>query len=144
MANEENLKKGKKTQFRSGEEAEKNGKKGGVASGKSRRRKKCLRETAEMLLSLPMKDGKLDKLDSFSTISEKNVTVEEKMIIKQIQKAFKGNLGAFEAVIALVSEKNEANGENASGDSTKAFIEALNGAAAEVWNDEKPTADDSV
>lgn len=41
MANEENLKQeNPTTQYRSGREAVENGKKGGIASGKARRRKK--------------------------------------------------------------------------------------------------------
>ena len=40
----ENLKKGKATQFKSGEEAVSNGRKGGVASGKARREKADLKK----------------------------------------------------------------------------------------------------
>ena len=48
MANEENLKKGKATQYRSGDEAAKiNGRKGGIASGKSRNLQARLKEWAE-------------------------------------------------------------------------------------------------
>lgn len=46
MANEENLKKGELTQYRSGEEAARNGKKGGQASGKARRQKKGVERRA--------------------------------------------------------------------------------------------------
>lgn len=57
MANEENLKQeNPTTQYRSGREAVENGKKGGIASGKARRRKKQLKDTANMLLALPLKD----------------------------------------------------------------------------------------
>ncbi len=51
MANAENLKKGKATQFKSGEDAAENGKKGGTASGASRRRKRAMRQAASMLLN---------------------------------------------------------------------------------------------
>lgn len=48
MANEQNLKNGKATQYRSGEEAARiNGKKGGIASGKSRNLQARLKEWAE-------------------------------------------------------------------------------------------------
>lgn len=47
MANDENLKRGKATQFRSGEEAARNGAKGGIASGKSRNLRARLKEWAE-------------------------------------------------------------------------------------------------
>lgn len=51
MANAENLKRGKATQFKSGEDAAENGKKGGTASGASRRRKRAMRQAAAMLLN---------------------------------------------------------------------------------------------
>jgi hypothetical protein len=44
MANEQNLKKGKATQFRSGEEAVRNGREGGIASGKARRENKLIKD----------------------------------------------------------------------------------------------------
>lgn len=63
MANNENLEKGKATQFRSGEEAARNGSKGGIASGAARRRKKSLKEAADLYLSLPVTDKRrLNKL----------------------------------------------------------------------------------
>jgi hypothetical protein len=50
MANEQNLINGAATQFGSGEEAAKNGKKGGINSGKARRRKADLRRMAQDVL----------------------------------------------------------------------------------------------
>ena len=50
MANEQNLKNGTATQFKSGEEAAKNGAKGGKASGKARKRKADLRKIAQQVL----------------------------------------------------------------------------------------------
>ena len=50
MANEQNLKNGVATQFKSGEEAARAGAKGGVNSGKVRRRKADLRKIAQSVL----------------------------------------------------------------------------------------------
>lgn len=44
MANEENLKKGEATRFRTGEEQVKIAKKGGIASGEARREKKLIKD----------------------------------------------------------------------------------------------------
>ncbi|MBQ7596077.1 MAG: hypothetical protein IJU45_05380 [Clostridia bacterium] len=87
MANEENLKKFTSEQSR--EEAVKNGKSGGIASGKSRRRKKHIKDTVKMLMQLPLTEGKLDQLTSYDTLNGKNRTVEEQLILKQIEKASK-------------------------------------------------------
>lgn len=56
MANEKNLENGKATQFRSGEEAARNGQIGGIASGVARRRKRSLREAADLYLAMPLRD----------------------------------------------------------------------------------------
>ena len=53
MPNEQNL---IPMEQRSPEEAREMGRKGGRASGESRRRKKSLREAAELYLSLPVSD----------------------------------------------------------------------------------------
>lgn len=58
MANEQNLENGKATQFRSGEEAARNGQLGGIASGAARRRKRALRDAADLYMSLPVRDGR--------------------------------------------------------------------------------------
>lgn len=54
MANEQNLIRGIPTQFKSGEQAANAGRKGGIASGAARRRKRSLREAADLYLSLPV------------------------------------------------------------------------------------------
>lgn len=145
MANEENLKNGKQTQFRTGEEQAKNAQKGGIASGKARRRKKLLRETVEMLVKLPLYEGQLDKLTSIENIKSgkaaqgeqpTNMTVEEAMILKQINRAMKGDLNALKFILSLYSQQQEKpidRTTEANTDST--FIDALNGKAAEAWND---------
>lgn len=58
MANEQNLKNGTATQFKSGEEAAKNGAKGGKASGKARKRKADLRKIAQQVLDGTYTDKK--------------------------------------------------------------------------------------
>lgn len=135
MANEKNLEKGKQTQFRSGEEAARNGKKGGDQSGKARRRKKLLKDTVNMLLALPMQEGQLDRLTDLKSIKDKNITVEEAMVLKQIQNAMKGDLRAFESIIALSEARNKTGEQPKKQETDNAFIEALNGKAAEAWND---------
>lgn len=58
MANEHNLKKGKATQFHSGEEAVRNGRKGGKASGKKKREQKAIRQILTEMLDITAKDSK--------------------------------------------------------------------------------------
>lgn len=85
MANEENLKKGKATQFKSGEEAARNGKKGGEASAKARAERKTLKEELLLLLS----EGDTQK----------------KVSAALIKKAKSGNVKAFEVLRDTIGEK---------------------------------------
>lgn len=60
--NDENLKKGNpETQFRSGREAVENAKKGGVASGRSRRKKSNIKKTIQAILDETYTDNKGEK-----------------------------------------------------------------------------------
>lgn len=82
--------------------------KGGIASGRARREKKLLRETLDMLLSMPLKNGKLadvDDIRSFAAIKGKNISVQEAIVIAQIQKAMKGDTRAAEYVRDTIGQK---------------------------------------
>lgn len=81
---------------------------GGIASGKARREKKLMRETLDMLLSMPIKNGKLadvDDIRSFAAIKGKNISVQEAIVIAQIQKAMKGDTRAAEYVRDTIGQK---------------------------------------
>lgn len=106
MANEQNLKPFTSDQNR--EEAKKNGAKGGRASGEARRRKKTMRENLELILSMPLKNGKSDNIEDaedLQSFSGANMTVEQALIMAQVKKAAKGDLNAFEAIRDLIGEK---------------------------------------
>ena len=96
MAGKENLKP-----VRTKSEARERGKKGGIASGKARREKKAMKETLETLLQMPLKSGKavdLDKIKDIAALKGKNITVQEAIMLAQIQKAIKGDTKAAEYV----------------------------------------------
>lgn len=88
MANEQNLK------VPTSSEARENGKKGGIASGESRRNKKLLRECLEILLEKEITDK-----------SGKTMTGAEAMAVKVFQQALKGDLKAFEVVRDTAGQK---------------------------------------
>ena len=79
------------------EERSECGKKGGIASGESKRKKKAMRDRLEILLSMPMKSGRtadVEAIKNFAELKGKNITVEDAMMIAQIQKALKGDTTA--------------------------------------------------
>lgn len=125
MANEQNLKP-----VRSGSEAREKGKKGGVASGKARRQKKALRETLNELLSMPLRDDKIEnikKVKGFFDLNGKNITVQDALVMKAIETAMKGNAKSMKMLFDLMSETNAGNGPEAETDPlSKAFEELEN------------------
>lgn len=85
MANPENLKGHEFTSDQSREEAARNGRKGGKASGEARRRRKELRELVNIAFERVVshdKDGR-------------PITADEAMVLKQLQNALDGDTKAF-------------------------------------------------
>ncbi len=113
MANEENLMPIEEVNSRrTREQHSKDSRKAGIASGKARREKKLFRETLETLLSMPMKDGKevpVDKIQNFANIKGQNISVQEAILISQIQKAMKGDTRAAEYVRDTIGQKPSDN-----------------------------------
>ena len=91
MGNEQNLKPFTSDQSR--EKAVENGRKGGVASGEARRRKRDLRLALELLLEKEYtdKEGKV-------------MTGAEAITAKLFEQAMKGNVKAFETIRSTVGQ----------------------------------------
>ena len=82
--------------------------KGGIASVASRRRKRDAKEIIEIFLSMNIKNGKaanIEGIQNFMDMQGKNITVEEAMHLKMIQKALKGDLNAYDRALALIGDK---------------------------------------
>ena len=76
-------------------------KKGGIASGKARREKKAMKDTLTALLSMPLKSGKaadVESIKNLAALKGKNITVQEAIMLAQIQKALKGDTKAAEYI----------------------------------------------
>ena len=76
-------------------------KKGGIASGKARREKKAMKDTLADLLSMPLKAGKsadVETIKNLAALKGKNITVQEAIMLAQIQKALKGDTKAAEYI----------------------------------------------
>ena len=95
MANEQNLLNGKKTQFKSGEQAAKAGAKGGIASGKAKRERKAMREALEEILSREYVEKETgDKVDGSTLI-----------MAKAFKNALNGDMRAIEFIRDTLGEK---------------------------------------
>lgn len=95
MANTDNLK------VPTSAEARKNGRAGGIASGKARKQKKAMKDTLATLLAMPMKAEELTDIETVQGVAELNglnVTVQEAIMLAQIKKAVKGDTRAAEYI----------------------------------------------
>ena len=85
------------------------GREGGKASVEARRRRKELKETLEILLNMSLdkrrKNVDIEKIQAFADLKGKNVTVDEAMMIKLVQKALSGDLNSISMVRDTIGEK---------------------------------------
>ena len=88
---EELIERGKKTQFKSGKQAAKSGKAGGIASGVAKREKRLMREILDELLS--RKAGKSE------------MTYKEAIMLRTVKQAIDGNAKAREFIRDTIGEK---------------------------------------
>lgn len=83
------------------EERRENGRRGGIASGVAKRKKKAMKETLEILLSMPLNKKKcyeVEEIESFAQLKGKNIDVETAILIKQVQRALSGDLSSAEFI----------------------------------------------
>lgn len=76
------------------EERKKIARKAGIASGKARREKRDMRETALAILDLPIIEGDVVEITSLAKVKGKNVTVQEAIVLAQVMKAMRGDTAA--------------------------------------------------
>lgn len=100
MPNERNL-----IPVRSTEEARERGRNGGRASGEARRRKKSLREAAELYLSLPVSDKRAWNKLAKDGVAPEDVDNQMAIIAGLSIKASKGDAKAAKVLFDLLGEQ---------------------------------------
>ena len=145
--NDENLKKGEATRFRSGEQAASAGRKGGIKSGVARRKKFASRKFLKEVLAWNVQSTTEIKnaLKMMGAPEDLEITNEDIGMLALMKKYRSGDLRAIEMVLELMGEdphtvleekrlklEKEAveHVKNADG-----FIEALLGKTEEVFED---------
>lgn len=86
-------------------EVRENGKKGGIASGEARRKKKTMRELAVIVNSLPLSSKNKAQLPD--GIKEDEMTFQMGFIIKVYQQALKGDTKAMKLWVELSNTLDE-------------------------------------
>ena len=108
MPNEQNLIPMDK---RSKSEARELGREGGRASGESRRRKKSLREAAELYLSLPVSDKRAWNKLAKDGVAPEDVDNQMAIIAGLSIKAAKGDAKAAKVLFDLIGDQSKAEDE---------------------------------
>ena len=89
---------------RSKSEARELGQKGGIASGISRRRKRSLKEAADLYLSLPVSDRKMWNKISRRGVDPEDIDNQMAMIIGLTMAATAGDAKAAKVIVDLLGE----------------------------------------
>ena len=106
MANEQNLKHFTSDQNR--EKAVENGKKGGVASGEARRRKRTIRELAATIGASKIKSDKLKDALHQMGVDDDDMTYNAGIVAVIAREALKGNAKNIDQWLELMGEKRTA------------------------------------
>lgn len=95
---------------RSKEEARALGREGGKASGVSRRRKKSLKEAADIFLSLPVSDQRAWNKISMAGVDPEDIDNQMAMIIGLTLAATAGDAKAAKIIVDLLGEDGKDSG----------------------------------
>lgn len=109
MANEQNL---KPNEQRTPEERRELARVAGIASGVARRRRRALREAADIYLALPVKDKRRLKKLAGKDIPLDDIDNQMAMIVGLVEAATAGDARAANVIVKLLGEAIPSNSNN--------------------------------
>lgn len=104
---------------------------GGIASGAARRRKRSLKEAADLYLSLPVTDRRVFNKIARDGVEPEDIDNQMAIVAGLAAAAAQGDSKAAKVLFDLLGDAD--TGENAPDDG---FVEALQREAAEAWQEE--------
>ena len=90
------------------EERKANSSNGGIKSGKVRREKKRAKEILDIFLSMPLKkrkEAEIEDIKAFEELKGKNISVNEAIQLKQVQRALNGDLASATYIRDTIGDK---------------------------------------
>ena len=123
MAYEELIENGKATRFQTGDEQAEIASQGGKASGVSRRRKRTLKQAAELAMSLPVSDPKIKTKLKKMGFDVGDADNQMAVIVGLMGRAMKGDPKASALLFELLDDGNASGNEQA--ESHNALIDAI-------------------
>ena len=122
------------------EEARRNGRLGGLKRAENAKKRKAMKEVLQDLLDLPLREQDApEEVKSFAEFAKnKNVTIEQGVLMAQIIKAMKGDTRAATFLRDTAGEKilKDASDTNTEFEDD-GFTEAIKNSAKGVWDDDR-------
>jgi hypothetical protein len=112
---------------RSTDEAQENGRKGGKASGASRRRKRSLKEAADLFLSLPVTDTKTHNKMIRAGVDADDIDYQMAVVIGMTTKAIKGDAKAAKVLIEMLGGTKEEDAQQNTLDKLDSVLDEIGG-----------------
>lgn len=78
-----------------------------------------MKKTARELFEMPCKSGDLDDISTLQDVTGANVTVEQAVLLKQMQAAMKGNTEAAMFLQAVIGEEDDVSDDTAISDAAR-------------------------
>lgn len=105
MANEQNLMSIQEVNSRrSREEHSEDSRKGGIESGKARRRKRSLKEAADLFLSLPVNDNNTYNQIVMAGVEAEDIDYQMAVVVGMTAKAISGDAKAAKVLLEMLNE----------------------------------------
>lgn len=123
MPYEDLVENGKATRFKTGEEQAKIAAKGGIASGVARRRKRTLKQAADLAMSLPVSDKRVKAKLKKMGFDENDADNQMGVIVGLMANAMKGNPKAAALLFELLDDEHESTSNQTEAHNT--LIEAI-------------------
>lgn len=123
MAYEELIENGKATRFQTGEQQAEIASQGGKASGVSRRRKRTLKQAAELVMSLPVTDKKVKAKLKKMGITDDESDNQTAVIVGLMARGMKGDPKASALLFELLDDGNASGNDQT--ESHNALIDAI-------------------
>ena len=116
---------------RSKDEARECGRAGGIASGAARRRKRSLKQAADLYLSLPVTDRRVWNKIARDGVEPEDIDNQMAMIVGLTEAAVQGDARCAKVLVDLLGDSA---GEESTPDD--GFMDALREEAGQIWQEE--------
>lgn len=112
---------------RSTEEAQENGRKGGIASGASRRRKRSLKEAADLFLSLPVADVPTYNKMAIAGIDPEDIDYQMAVVVGMTVSAMQGNPKSAKVLMEMLGGSKGDEAQNSALEKLDEVLEQIGG-----------------